>query len=233
VRKIIFLLSITFVFPNGMAGQDSSGHIKVDDISLYYAVIPFSSTYHLKNENIIGIQTNFASKNKFSVGIFAFYGTNNVSYGYASKTLYNPQSSEIIKNKAIFTFSGAQAGFGTSFYYRLIKRKRFILSPGISTSISFFTKADAEYGAINLGYDSLALNHYYSIEKVETSQNYEKLKDNLPDILLINLISRFQFVLSKRLTISTESFVSLIGLHKIYTYKFSNLGSNISLTWNL
>ena len=221
---------MAFVFVKLSFGQDSLRQPKIESVSVYYSIIPFSSTYHLRNENTISVQTNFISNSKFSISAFAFYGTNQVRDKYNwhfenLQTSYIPPGDKI---QSLY-FSGSQVGLGITMYYRLIEKNKFFFSFGLNSSISFYTKAHAEYGTIYR--DSLRNSTF--IETNHTTDNYNSLKDKLPDIALINLVTKCQFPLTKRLTIFVEPFVSLIGCHKIYTHTLTNIGSNAGLTWKL
>ena len=233
MKKFSFSLFIVSVFFNPTFGQDSLRQSKIDDVSIFYTVIPFSRTYHLKNENLFGVQINLATKNKFSVGLFAFYGTNHLPPPkYNSQTKFNAATTQVQTGKIIQTsFLGTQIGFGTSLYYKFINRPKFFFASGINASVSFFSDAYSEYGLVKVTSDSLY--NYYSIEKTSVNTNYDNFTDNLPDIFLFNFISKFQFSLSRRLKVFTEPFVSLIGIHKIHTYTLSNFGTNIGLTLKL
>lgn len=228
---MVFVVS---VFAKASSVQDSLKQHKVESIGIFCSFIPFSRTYHLKNENITGIQLNFVPKNKFTIGLFGFYATNKLTYKYNSEIAYNPQTTgDLTGQKVLINFIGRQFGLGGSIYYELIKSKNFVLSPGINTSISFFTKASAEYSTINLVYDSLFKNIHYSLGPTRKTEDYSNLKDNLPDIFLINLNSKCQFLSSKRFRIYAEPFLSLIGIYKNLTIRLPNIGTNIGMTYQL
>lgn len=233
--KILFVyIFTTLVFVASAFAQDSTRNQKIESIGIFYSVIPISRTYHLQNANMIGIQANFRSKNKLKLSAFAFYATNTLAYRYPSKLPHNPQTtSDRTGQRILIGFTGRQYGAGSCLYYELIKRKNFVFSPGINTSLSFFSKASAEYSTLNLVYDSLFANVHYSTEPRQKTENYDNLKDILPDIFLINLNAKCQFLLSKRLTLYTESLLSLIGIYKNSTVLHPNLGITVGMSYRL
>ena len=233
--KILFAyIFTTLVFVASAFGQDSTRNPKIESIGIFYSVIPLSRTYHLQNANIIGIQANFRSKNKLKLSAFAFYATNTLTYRYNIEKPYNPQTIVYPSgHQTLISFTGNQYGAGASLHYEWIKRKNFILSPGMNTSLSFFSKASAEYGTANLVFDSLFAHVHYSVEPRQKTENYDNLKDILPDIFLINLNAKCQFLLSKQLTLYTESLLSLIGIYKNSAVLHPNLGITVGMSYRL
>jgi hypothetical protein len=116
-------------------------------------------------------------------------------------------------------------------YYQVIKRQKYLLSPGLSSSLSFFTRAYAEYGTLLVEYNSSG--NYYSLQKTSITNNCDNLRDKKPDIFLLNLAVRNQFIVSKQLSIVFEPFVSAMGVLKTKLYAFSTAGANVGLAWKL
>jgi hypothetical protein len=210
-----------------------SGNTQINDIGIHYSAIRLSKSYYLKNANIISVQVGFISKHRFSTGIAAFYGGNHVpakSYDIPEK--FNVQTLNVLEGKnVVSSFSGRQAGIGLGIYYQITNKKRYVFSPGVKSSVSFFTRADAEYGTIYLTSDSL--NNYISLRRGLATTNCDNLLDARPDIFLINLEARNQFILSTHLNVLLEPFVSMIGILKTRSYFLPSAGANAGLIWKL
>ena len=205
---------------------------QINDFGFYYSVIPFKMTVLLANSNFVGLKINLASKSKFSAEAFTFYGTNNYQSTYNSQTRFNAQiTADIFDDQEVTTsFSGSQFGFGLGIYYQLLKKDRFTISPGLNASLSFYCKAGSRYGKIY--HDSL--DGYYRFKgDFYSNNNYLNLRDNSPDIFLVNFQIKFQYLITDKISFYTEPFVSLFGRYKTYNALFRNAGLNVGITWKI
>ena len=205
-----------------------SGRAQVEEIGVYYSVIPFSRPIILQKSNIVGIHVGFQAKNKISISTFAFYGTNCF---HSNFTMYNSQTVSFAHGHEIVTsFSGTEFGLGSCIYYGFFTKAKFTMSSGIGAYVSFYTKAIADYGTIFQD----TLEGIYQVKlNTRSTNNFANLRDNFQDVILLNMSLKLKYSFTKRLSIYAEPFTSIYAWYKTDNSLFPCLGANAGLTWKI